>query len=95
MNRAFCGKSMKLGTYVHHTKPSKFSYSAKPDFPRGAFGGHLKNGCYATIAQKLRGVHDNHRPDRTYAGAKTWAKEAHEDIVLDAAEMRILKVNLR
>ena len=33
---------MKLGTDVHHTKPSKFSYSAKPDFPRGGFGGHLK-----------------------------------------------------
>ena len=42
MNRAFCGKSMKLGTDVHHTKPSKCSYSAKPDFPRGGFGGHLK-----------------------------------------------------
>ena len=42
MNRAFCGKSMKLGTCVHHTKPSKFSYSAKPDLPRGGFGGHLK-----------------------------------------------------
>ena len=42
VNRAFCGKSMKLGTYVHHTKPSKFSYNAKPDFPRGGFGAHLK-----------------------------------------------------
>ena len=42
VNRAFCGKSMKLGTDVHHTKPSKFSYSAKPGFPRGGFGGHLK-----------------------------------------------------
>ena len=47
---------MKLGTDVHHTKPSKFSYSAKPDFPRGGFGGHLKYGHYATISQKLRGV---------------------------------------
>ena len=47
VNRAFCGKSMKLGTDVHHTKPSKFSYSAKPDFPRGGFGSHLKNGRYA------------------------------------------------
>ena len=47
---------MKLGADVHHTKPSKFSYSAKPDFPRGGFGGHLKNGRYATISQKLRGV---------------------------------------
>ena len=42
VNRAFCGKSMTLGTDVHHTKPRKFSYSAKPDFPRGVFGGHLK-----------------------------------------------------
>ena len=33
---------MKLGTDVHHTKQSKFSYSAKPDFPRWGFGGHLK-----------------------------------------------------
>ena len=33
---------MKLGTDVHHTKPSKFSYSAKPDSPRGGFSGHLK-----------------------------------------------------
>ena len=47
---------MKLGTDVHHAKQSKFSYSAKPDFPRGGFGGHLKNGRYATISQKLRGV---------------------------------------
>ena len=47
---------MKLGTDVHHTKPSKFSYSAKPDFPRGGFGGHLKNARYTTISQKLRGV---------------------------------------
>ena len=33
---------MKLDTDVHHTKPSKFSYSAKPDFPRGGFDGYLK-----------------------------------------------------
>ena len=42
VNRAFCGKSMKLSTAVHHTKSSKFSYSAKPDFPCGGCGGHLK-----------------------------------------------------
>ena len=52
VNRAFCGKSMKLGTDVHHTKPSKFSYSAKPDFPRGGFGGHLKK--MAAIPPYLR-----------------------------------------
>ena len=45
MNRAFCGKSMTHGTDVHHTKPSKFSYSAKPDFPQ-----------ISSISQKLRGV---------------------------------------
>ena len=33
VNRAFCGKSTKFGTHVHDTKKSKFSYSAKPDFP--------------------------------------------------------------
>ena len=42
MNHAFCGKSTKFGTHVHDTNKSKFSYSAKPDFPRGVSGGHLK-----------------------------------------------------
>ena len=42
MNRAFCGKSTKFGTHVHDTKKSKFSYSAKPDFPCGGCGSHLK-----------------------------------------------------
>ena len=42
VNRAFCGKSTKFGTHVHNTKKSKFSYSAKPDVPHGAFGGHFK-----------------------------------------------------
>ena len=55
MNRACCGKSTKFGTHVHHTKSSKFSYSAKPDFPCGGCGGHFKNGRYVTISQKLRG----------------------------------------
>ena len=31
-HRAFCAKSMKLGTRVHYTKTSKFNYSAKPDY---------------------------------------------------------------
>ena len=47
---------MKLGTDVHHTKPSKFSYSAKPDFPRGGFGGHLKKWPLCHHSQKLRGL---------------------------------------
>ena len=33
---------MKLGTAVHHTNSSKFSYSAKPDFPCGGCGGHFE-----------------------------------------------------
>ncbi len=41
VNRAFCGKSMKLGTDVYHTKPTKFSYSAKPDFPCGVFQSNM------------------------------------------------------
>ena len=56
VNRAFCGKSTKFGTHVHDTKKSKFSYSAKPDFPCGGCGSHLKNGRYVTVSQKLRGV---------------------------------------
>ena len=42
VNRAFCGKNTKFGTHVHDTKKSKFSYSAKPDFPCGGCGSHLK-----------------------------------------------------
>ena len=49
---------MILGTHVHHTKPSKFSYSAKPDFLYGVCRRHFKNGRSATIilSQKIRGV---------------------------------------
>ena len=55
-DRAFCGKSMKLGTYVHHTKPSKFSYSAKTDFPRGGCVSHFKKWplCHHIISETKR-----------------------------------------
>ena len=52
-NRAFCGKSMKLGTHVHYTKTSKSSYSAKPDFACGGCGGHFPKW---PLSQKLRGA---------------------------------------
>ena len=44
---------MKLGTHVHHTKTSKFSYSAKPDYAWGGCGGHFPTW---PLSQKLRGA---------------------------------------
>ena len=41
---------------MHDTKKSKFSYSAKPDFPVGPLVAILKNGRYVTLSLKLRGV---------------------------------------
>ena len=64
-NRAFCGKSMKLGTHVDYTKTSKVSYSAKPDYAWGGCcgccccggcggcGGHFPKWPQS---QKLRGA---------------------------------------
>ncbi len=43
---------MKLGTHVHYTKTSKFSYSAKPeDYASGGCGGHFPKW---PLSQKLR-----------------------------------------
>ena len=42
---------MKLGTHVHYTKTSKFSYSAKPDYAWGGCGGHFPKW---PLSQKLR-----------------------------------------
>ena len=54
-NRAFCGKSMKLGTHVHYTKTSKFRYSAKPDYAWGGCGGHFpKWPLMAAISETKR-----------------------------------------
>ena len=44
---------MKLGTHVHVTKTSKFSYSAKPDYAWGGCGGHFPKW---PLSQKLRGA---------------------------------------
>ena len=44
---------MKLGTHVHYTKTSKFSYSAKPDYACGGCGGHFPKW---PLSQKLRGA---------------------------------------
>ena len=44
---------MKLGTHVHYTKTSKFSYSAKPDYAWGGYGGHFPKW---PLSQKLRGA---------------------------------------
>ena len=44
---------MKLGTHVHYTKTSKFSYSAKPDYAWGGCGGHFPKW---PLSQKLRGA---------------------------------------
>ena len=44
---------MKLGTHVHYTKTSKFSYSAKPDFAWGGCGAHFTKW---PLSQKLRGA---------------------------------------
>ena len=52
-NRAFCGKSMKLGTHVYYTKTSKYSYSAKPDYACGGCGGHFPKW---PPSHKLRGT---------------------------------------
>ena len=43
---------MKLGTHVHYTKTSKFSYSAKPDYAWGGCGGHFPKW---PLSHKLRG----------------------------------------
>ena len=52
-NRACCGKSMKLGTHVHVTKTSTFSYSAKPGYAWGGCGGHFPKW---PLSEKLRGA---------------------------------------
>ena len=44
---------MKLGTHVHYTKTSKFSYSAKPDYAWGGCGGHFPKW---PLSLKLRGA---------------------------------------
>ena len=44
---------MKLGTRVHYTKTSKFSYSAKPDYAWNGCGGHFTKW---PLSQKLRGA---------------------------------------
>ena len=44
---------MKLGTHVHVTKTSKFSYSAKPGYVWGGCGGHFPKW---PLSQKLRGA---------------------------------------
>ena len=44
---------MKLGTHVHYTKTSKFSYSAKPDYASAGCGGHFPKW---PLSQKLRGA---------------------------------------
>ena len=44
---------MKLGTHVHYTKTSKFSYSAKPDYTWSGCGGHFPKW---PLSQKLRGA---------------------------------------
>ena len=44
---------MKLGTHVHYTKTSKFSYSAKPDYAWGGCGGHFPKW---PLSQKQRGA---------------------------------------
>ena len=44
---------MELGTHVHYTKTSKFSYSAKPDYAWGGCGGHFPKW---PLSQKLRGA---------------------------------------
>ena len=44
---------MKLGTHVHYTKTSKFSYSAKPDYAWGGCGGHFSKW---PLSQNLRGT---------------------------------------
>ena len=45
---------MRLDTDRHHTETSKFSYSAKTDFPYGVCGSHFKNGRYVTISETKR-----------------------------------------
>ena len=44
---------MKLGTHVHYTKTSKFSYSAKPGYVWGGCGGHFPKW---PLSQKLIGA---------------------------------------
>ena len=44
---------MKLGTHVHYTKTSNFSYSAKADYAWGGCGGHFPKW---PLSQKLRGA---------------------------------------
>ena len=44
---------MKLGTHVHVTKTSKFSYSATPGYARGGCGGHFPKW---PLSQKPRGA---------------------------------------
>ena len=44
---------MKLGTHVHVTKTSKFSYSAKPGYAWGGCGDHFPKW---PLSQKLRGA---------------------------------------
>ena len=44
---------MKLGTHVHYTKTSKFSYSARPDYAWGGCGDHFPKW---PLSQKLRGA---------------------------------------
>ena len=58
VNRAFCGKSTKFGTHVHDTKKSKFSCSAKPDFPCGGCGSHLKKWPLCHHISETKGVID-------------------------------------
>ena len=56
VNRAFCGKSMKLGKAVHHTKSSKLAIVPSQISPVGAVVAILKNGRCVTLSQKLRGI---------------------------------------
>ena len=44
---------MKLGTHVHYTKTTKFSYSAKPDYAWSGCGGHFSKW---PLSQNLRGA---------------------------------------
>ena len=44
---------MKLGTHVHYTKTSKFSYNAKPDYAWGGCGDHFSKW---PLSQNLRGA---------------------------------------
>ena len=42
MNRALCGKSMKLGTHLYHVSICKFSYSAITDLTLRGRGSYFQ-----------------------------------------------------